>query len=209
MIIHKMQQGTPEWHAVKCGKVSASNISAVLAKGRGNAESKTRKTYLMRLLAERISGLPQDTYMNGAMQWGIDTEPQARAAYEFETLNAVEQVGFVEINEFLGCSPDGLIDADGGVEIKCPNTTTHLQYLLDNTMPAEYVCQVQSTLWMTDRQWWDFVSFDPRIKPDGGKNLCLWSIRVERDEKKIGEIKDGVNKFIDDMLELEQKLKGE
>ena len=204
-IIHTMEQGTPEWHAVKCGKVSASNISCVMAKGRGNAESKTRKSYLMRLLAERISGLPQDTYTNGAMQWGIETEPQARAAYEFETLNAVEQVGFVEVDAYVGCSPDGLIDADGGVEIKCPNTTTHLQYLLDGTMPAEYVCQIQSTLWMTGRQWWDFVSFDPRIP----NSKCLFVVRVERDEAKIKEIAIGVEIFIEELKELEAKFKGE
>ena len=203
MIIHKMEQGSPDWFEVKCGKISASNISDVLAKGQG----KTRHSYMMRILSERMTGIPKETYTNGAMQWGIDTEPQARAVYEFETLNAVEQVGFVEVDEFLGCSPDGLIDADGGIEIKCPNTETHLQYILDNRLPPEYVCQVQANLWMTERQWWDFVSFDPRIKPDG-KNLCLWKIRVERDEKKIKQIAVEVELFIEELKELERKMKG-
>jgi putative phage-type endonuclease len=201
MLIHAMQQMTPEWYQAKCGKISASSIADVLAKGQG----KTRKAYMMRILAERISGLPQETYSNGAMLWGIENEPLARQAYESKTLNIVDQVGFIEVDEFLGCSPDGLIGDDGGVEIKCPYTSTHLQYILDGVLPSEYRCQVQSTLWMTKRQWWDFVSFDPRI-PDKSRLFC---IRVERDEKKIEEIALEVHLFIQDLLKLESQIKGE
>lgn len=199
MIVHEMQQGTPEWFAVKCGKISASNMSAVLAKGQG----KTRGAYMMKVLAERLSGVPQESYTNAAMQWGIDTEPMAREAYEAATLNVVQQVGFIECSEILGCSPDGLIGDDGGVEIKCPNTATHLQYILDGKLPSEYACQIQSTLWMTGRKWWDFVSFDPRIQ---GKSR-LFHIRVERDEAKINEIEIGVELFIQELKELEAKIK--
>lgn len=201
MIVHTMQQGTPEWFAVKCGKISASNMDAVLAKGQG----KTRKAYMMKVLAERLSGVPQESYTNAAMQWGIDTEPMAREAYEATTLNVVQQVGFVECSEMLGCSPDGLIGDDGGVEIKCPNTATHLQYILDGKLPSEYACQIQSTLWMTGRKWWDFVSFDPRILV----KARIFVTRVERDEEKISEIEQGVLLFIENLLELEDMIRGE
>ena len=198
MIIHTMEQGSPEWFAVKCGKVSASNISSVMAKGKGI----TRKNYMMRLLAERLSGIPQETYTNGAMQWGIDTEPLAREAFEADNLEVVEQVGFIEINDYLGCSPDGLIGDDCGVEIKCPNTATHLGYILDNKPVADYRDQIQGTLWMTGRKSWYLVSFDPRVP-----SRPLWQIRIERDEKRIKEIADEVEIFTSEMLELIEKIK--
>ena len=202
MIIHEMPQLSDEWFAVKCGKISASNMSAVLAKGRGNSESKTRKSYMCRLIAERLSGMPQETYTNGSMQWGIETEPQAREAYEMAKLDTVKQVGFIEVNEYLGCSPDGLVGEDGLLEVKCPNTSTHIQYILDGKMPAEYVLQVQTQLWVCERQWCDFVSFDPRVtvRP-------FWCIRVERDEKKIQDISDGVDAFVEEMETLIAKIK--
>lgn len=202
MIIHDVLQRSPEWYAVKCGKIGASSMSDVLAKGRGNSESKTRKGYMVRLLAERLSGMPQETYCNSAMQWGIDTEPQAKEAYEADTLTAIQEVGFIELSDFVGCSPDGLVGDDGLVEIKCPNTTTHIQYLLDNRMPPEYIDQVQTQLWVCNRVWCDFVSFDPRltVRP-------YWTIRVERDEDKIKEIKIGTELFISEMFELEERIK--
>jgi len=201
IIIHTMPQRSDEWSAVKCGKISASNMSDVLAKGQG----KTRRAYMMRLLAERISGIPQENYQNSAMLWGVENEPLAKEAYEASTLNVTEQVGFIEVDAFLGCSPDGLIGDDGGVEIKCPNTSTHLEYILAGKVPPEYICQIQSTLWMTGRVWWDFVSFDPRI-PDKRR---LFVVRAERDEAKIQEIEIGVKLFIEEMLELDSKSKGE
>ena len=201
MKIYKdIEQLTPEWFAVKCGKVSASHMSAVMAKGKG----KTRHSYMMKLLAERLSGITQESYSNGSMQWGIDTEPQAREAYEMANLVKVEQVGFVEINDYLGYSPDGFVGTDGGLEIKCPDSATHLKYILENRMVTDYSRQVQSTLWMSKREWWDFVSFDPRIqlKP-------IWSIRVQRDEAKIKEIAIETELFIDELKELLTKIKGE
>lgn len=204
MKIHDFNQRTPEWYAVKCGKIGASSMSNVLAQGRGNSESKTRKNYMLTLLAERLSGIPQETYTNGAMQWGIDNEDFARNTYELETGNTVTQVGFVEFNEFLGCSPDGLVGEDGLVEIKCPNTSTHLQYILDGVMPSEYINQVQTQLLVTGRSWCDFVSFDPRVPC-----RSFWTIRVNRDAKKINEIEDGVALFVAELLELERKIKNE
>jgi putative phage-type endonuclease len=195
-----MPQRSEEWYAVKCGKISASSLSDVLAKGKGI----TRRNYMLRLVAERLSGIPQKTYCNGAMEWGIATEPIAKAAYEEHTLTAVQEVGFVECDEFLGCSPDGMIGEDGLIEIKCPETPTHLDYILSGGMPSEYAVQVQGQLWITNRQWCDFVSYDPRLPEE----CRLFVRRVERDEKRIDEIKQGVALFIDEMLETEKKVKG-
>lgn len=199
MKIHTMQQGTDEWYAVRCGKITASNIKAVIAKGQG----KTRELYMERRVAERLSGQPEETYNNKAMDTGKELEPQARAAYEDFELTIVEQVGFVELNEFVGCSPDGFVGKKGTIQIKCPFPSTHIHYIAKNKMPSDYVCQVQAELWVCGREWCDFVSFCPSItqKP-------LWKVRVKRDEAKIKEIKEGVDKFIKEMLELEKKIRG-
>lgn len=197
MIIHEMEQQSPEWFAVKCGKVSASHMSDVLAKGSGV----TRKKYMMKLLAERLSGIPQASCTNGSMQWGIDTEPQARTAYEMANLEVVRQVGFIELDGDTGCSPDGLVGGEGLLEIKCPDTSTHLGYILAGKMPTEYVNQVQAQLWVTGRKWCDFVSFDPRVP-----SRPYWSIRVKRDEKKIDEIKEAVDAFVAELKDLEAKI---
>lgn len=194
MIIHNITQGTPEWFALRCGKASASRFKDCLSKG------STRETYLYKLLAEIRTGIPQDSYSNAAMEWGVENEPFARNNYELETGNVVKEVGFVEVNPYLGCSPDGMVGDDGLIEIKCPNSSTHAKYMVKGKMPAEYVAQVQGQLWVTERQWCDFVSFDPR---DTGRPF--WMLRVERDEKKIEEIKQGVEKFIADLKELERK----
>jgi putative phage-type endonuclease len=198
MIIHTCEQRSPEWYAVRCGKVSASSISDVLAKGKGI----TRNKYLRRLVAERITGLTKETYCNGAMEWGIQTEPEARDYYENLNFVNVQQVGFVEVNEYLGCSPDGLIGEDGLIEIKCPDSDTHLTYLEEGRMPPEYVTQVQGQLWITGLKWCDFMSYDPRF-------TCrpAFIIRVERDEYKIQEIAEGVGQFIEEMKELERRIR--
>lgn len=202
MIIHDVLQRSPEWRKIRCGKIGASDMSAVLAKGRGGAESKTRKTLMYRVLAERLSGIPQDTYCNSAIEWGIEHEPYARNLYEVERACDVKQVGFVEWDEFAGCSPDGFVGEDGLIEIKCPNTSTHLSYLLADRMPPEYVIQVQTQLWITERKWVDFVSFDPRIPCK-----AFWAIRVERDMKKIIQIQDAVMAFNEELRELENRIK--
>lgn len=201
MIIHTMPQRSDEWYAVKCGKISASSMSDVLSQGKGI----TRRNYMLRLIAERLSGIPQKTYCNGAMEWGILTEPEARAAYEEETMTAVQTVGFIERDLFTGCSPDGLIGTEGLVEFKCPETPTHLEYILDGGMPSTYAVQVQAQLWICDRQWCDFVSFDPRLPAD----CRLFIKRVKRDEKRIALIQEGVALFINEMVETQKKISGE
>jgi len=195
MIIHNCEQGSEEWFAVKCGKISASHFGDVLNKKTG------RRTYMLKVLAERMSGESMNGYSNKAMEDGIETEPLAREYYE-QLFGEVQQVGFVELNDYVGCSPDGLIGDDGGMEIKCPYPNTHIDYILSNKMPAVYIPQVQGNMWVTGRKWWDFVTFCPKIK-----DRPFWHIRVERDEKYIHVLSLEVERFISEMKELEDKIK--
>ena len=194
MIIHNCEQGSEEWFAVKCGKISASHFGDVLNKKTG------RRTYMLKVLAERMSGESMNGYSNKAMEDGIETEPLAREYYE-QLFGEVQQVGFVELNDYVGCSPDGLIGDDGGMEIKCPYPNTHIDYILSNKMPAVYIPQVQGNMWVTGRKWWDFVTFCPKIK-----DRPFWYIKVERDEKYIVNLAGEVDRFIADMQELESKI---
>ena len=200
MIIHTMQQGSDEWFDVKCGKISASHIKDIMAKGTG----KTRKKYMMKLLYERKYGIYQHSYSNGDMQWGIEHEEEAREAYEMEKLVVTEQVGFVEIDDYLGYSPDAFVGDDGGLELKCPLSTTHLQYILEpQSLVKDYSWQLQGTLWMSGRERWDICSFDPRTY-----DVPLLIVSVERDEEKIKQIAVEVELFKDKLKELESKVKG-
>lgn len=201
MIIRDMEQGTPEWLAVRAGRVTASNFGKVLAKGQG----KTRRDYLLQLLAERLTGAPQPTYQNDAMAWGTEQEPRARATYELLTGRDVEQVAMVVKDDDVACSPDGLIGLDGGLEIKCPNTTTHLETLLSKAMPKVYVPQVQGCMWVTGREFWDFVSFDPRL-PESAQ---LVVIPVERDPEYIRRLEDEVCAFVDELRALESRFQND
>ena len=197
-IIHTMPQLSDEWFAVKLGKVSASHIDAVLAKGR------TRELYMEWLVGERLSGIRHESYSNKNMEDGIETEPLAREAYELDTLTEVKQVGFVELNEWVGCSPDGLVGDDGLIEIKSVIPSTQVHRISKNKLPSEYVLQVQSQLLITGRKYCDFVSYCPALK-----QKPYWKIRVERDEAKIKEIEVGVEIFIDEMKTLIKQITGE
>lgn len=199
-VIKDLVQGSEEWLQFKCGKVSASNFSKVLAKGK----DKTRKSYLYQLAAEIITGEPAKSFTNNAMEWGNECEPQARAMYELHSGNDVKEVGFVVHNDNVGVSPDGLIDHDGLVEIKCPNTATQIERYLSGSFPATYKPQVQGQLWVCERDWCDFVSFDPRI--DGQSSY--FCIRVQRDDEYIKTLEAEVNKFVKELIETVKKLRG-
>ena len=193
MKIHMMEQGSEEWLKIRCGKVTASHFSDVMSKGQG------RKTYMLKLAAERATGVVQPSFKNEAMQWGNDQEPFARACYESSEHSVVDQVGFVEVNDYVGVSPDGLVDDEGCIEIKCPNTATHIGYIESGKLPAKYKAQVQGQLWATNRDWCDFVSYDPRNGDNG-----YFCVRVERDSKYIGELVAALDKFV---LELKEIVK--
>jgi putative phage-type endonuclease len=193
-------QGSPEWFAVRLGKVTASRVADVIAKTK-SGPSASRTNYMAELIAERLTGETAERFTNAAMQWGTEKEPDARAAYEFRTDATVTQVGFVihPTIDASGASPDGLVGADGLVEIKCPSIATHLETLLEQNIPAKYVTQMQWQMACTGRAWCDFVSFDPRLP----ESMRLFMRRVPRDDKRISELETEVAAFL---LEMAVKL---
>ena len=194
-----LEQRSAEWFKIRCGKVTASRVSDVIAKTKSGWGA-SRANYMAQLIAERLTGEVADSYSNSAMQWGTDHEDEARMAYEFYENAKVQEIGFVQHNDLeSGASPDGLVEDDGLTEIKCPNTATHIQTLLDQKIPRKYETQMLWQLECTDRKWCDFVSFDPRMPED----LKLFVKRFERDDKRLDEIRTMVADFIG---ELEDKL---
>ena len=199
----KVEQGSDEWKRLRLGHVTASNVSDVMAKGKAG-EAITRYKYKVRLVAERMTGNAPESFSNSAMEWGIEMEPIARMQYEAKADAFVDKTGFWHhpTIQWVGVSPDGLVGDDGLVEIKCPNTTTHLDYLFANKVPAEYYKQVQCQLWVTGRKWCDFVSFDPRLPI---RNQLL-VIRAERDEALIADMEVEVKQFLSEVEDLIIKL---
>lgn len=189
-------QGSPEWRNIRLGKVTASRIPDLTAKTK-TGWGASRANYMAELIVERLTGVPADGFTSAAMQWGTEKEPEARAAYEFHSLCEVDQIGFVHHPEISdsGASPDGLIGLDGLVEIKCPNSATHIETLLGKSVPGKYISQIQWQLRCTDRQWCDFVSFDPRMP----ESMRLFVQRVGRDDKAIASIEKDVREFLDEM----------
>ena len=188
-----IEQGSPEWFAMRAGKVTASKVSDVMSA----ITTAGYKNYLADLVVERLTGNKTESFTNAAMQWGVDQEPIARAEYEVKTGNFVDQIAFVDhptIANF-GCSPDGLVGDDGLIEIKCPNTATHIDYVMQDKVPTKYIPQIQCQLAVTGRKWCDFVSFDPRL-PDG---LQILIVRLERDDKYIEKLETRVVKFLDEV----------
>ncbi len=201
MIIHECQQGSPEWYAVRLGKCTASCFSDATSSGRGKSPSITRKNYMIKLIAERMTGLPQESFSNKAMEWGSDTEQEAREYYEALNGVSVRQVGFIERNEDVGGSPDGLVGEPGMLEIKCPYSSTHLRWILAGKMPADHFKQVQGNLWVAEREWCDFISYDSRVH-----QRPYFCRRVYRDEDCIKELNIGITMFVTDMQEMMDKL---
>jgi len=198
-----IEQGTIEWHLQRLGKVTASRVADVLSKGK-SGESASRKNYRTELVVQRLTGVPGDSFTSAAMEWGTTTEPLARVAYEAEMGVFVNQVAFIEhptIANF-GCSPDGII-GDGLIEIKCPNSSTHIEYLTDDKPPSKYIPQMQCQMAVTGSKWCDFVSFDPRLPND----LQLFVVRLERDEEYIEAMETEVKKFLSEVEEMFTKLK--
>ncbi len=189
-------QGTPEWFAARLGKVTASRVADVIARTK-TGYSTSRANYLAQLVAERLTGTVEDSYSNAAMRWGTETEPQARAAYEFFRDADVAEVGFVPHPTIAdaGASPDGLIGEEGLVEIKCPNTATHIDTLLGQKVPAKYVTQMQWQMACTGRSWCDFASFDPRMPAE----MQLFVERVKRDDAVIADLETEVCAFLDEL----------
>lgn len=192
MIVHDVLQGSDEWLLAKCGKAGASEFSSILAKGQG----KTRASYLRRVIAERLTGKPVESYRNAHMDRGIEQEPLARLAYEARTDNLVETAGFLQHDTLLvGCSPDGLIGKDGGAEIKSVIPTVQVDTILGGGYPPEHKAQVQGNLWITGRGWWDFCSYSQ----DMPTHLRVYIFRVAREEDYIKMLENEVRGFLADV----------
>ena len=186
-------QGSAEWLSARAGCLTASAIADMLAKTK-TGEAASRANLRARLVAERLTGIPQDGFSNAVMQWGNEQEPFARAAYEIHSGNLVDQTGLVMHPSipYAGASPDGLIDDCGLVEIKCPNTATHIKYLLSGDAPKEYQPQMLWQMECTERKWCDFVSFDPRMP----SHLQLFVVRFDRDEGRLNDVRAEAVKFL-------------
>lgn len=197
------EQGTLEWFNERLGKVTASRVADVIAKTKTGWGS-SRANYAAQLVAERLTGKVTDSYRNAAMDWGIMTEPDARVAYEFLTDATVERVGFVPHPTIAmsGASPDGLIGNDGLVEIKCPNTATHIETLLGQSVPGKYNTQMQWQMACTGRKWCDFVSFDPRMP----ESMRLFVKRIERDTTAVRDLETSVSEFLAEIDETVSRL---
>ena len=176
MRIIECEQGSPEWLQARLGVPSASSYAKLITTtGRSSAQA---DAYINQLVAERLTGEPTFFQVTDPMQRGMDLEPLARNAYEMETGNLGIQVGFLRHDTLqAGASPDGLIGENGGLEIKCPSGHTHVEYLRDSVLPTKYFQQVQGCLWISGRDWWDFMSYHPRMEP--------LIVRVFRDEQFI------------------------
>jgi len=198
--VHMMEQRSDEWFAHRLGRVTASRVADVMAQTK-SGPSAARKNYMADLIAERLTGERRGSFSNAAMQWGAETEPQARAAYQFMHDAEIVEVGFIDHPEIdmAGCSPDGLVGEDGMIEIKCPNTATHLDTLLTGNIDGKYFKQMQFQMSCAGRVWCDFVSFDPRLPAE----MQLWVYRVALDAEVVAEIEDKVQAFL---AELDARL---
>ena len=192
----ELEQGTEAWLQARCGKVTASKIADLMAKTKSGPAA-SRANYMAQLICERLTGTVEPTYTNAAMQHGTDTEPEARKAYELYANVFVEQVGMIPHPKIAmsGASPDGLVDDDGLVEIKCPNTATHLETLLGAPIERKYILQMQWQMACTGRKWCDFASFDPRLP----ESMRLFVRRIQRDELLLVEVEKEVREFISEL----------
>lgn len=202
-IIKDIEQGSEEWLDARMGKLTASKFKDVIAKGRGNAPSKTRQTYMYQLAAEILTGEREEAFTNKYMEWGNEWEGSARAAYQLKHGVKVEEVAFIIHDEHTGVSPDGLVGEAGLIEIKCPKTTTQIDWYIKGKVPPEHYAQIQGQIWVSGREWCDFVSFDPRVDGAAG----YFEVRVPRDDTYIEGLKSECEKFITELNQLLEKLR--
>jgi putative phage-type endonuclease len=188
-----MEQRSPEWFAARLGKVTASRVADVVARTKSGWGA-SRGNYLAELIAERLTGSAAERFTNAAMQWGTDCEPAARNAYAATSGMEVVEVGMIvhPTISMAAASPDGLVGDLGLVEVKCPNTLTHIDTLIGGTVPGKYVTQMQWQMACTEREWCDFVSFDPRLPAE----MQLFVRRVERDDALIASLEADVRDFL-------------
>lgn len=197
-------QGSAEWLKARAGHCTASKFKDVLAKIKAG-EAASRRNYRVQLVTERMIGAPiSNGFKSAAMEWGTQTEPLARLAYESKTGEPVVESPFLlhPSLDWTGASPDGLVGTDGLVEIKCPEPQTHMETILDGVCPTDHTPQIQGQLWVTGRKWADFVSFDPRFP----KHLQILIVRVQRDDAYIAELEKQVRLFLREVDQLHDRL---
>ena len=201
-----MEQGSEAWLLARAGKVTASRVADLMARTK-TGYGASRANYLAELVAERLTGQPAARFLNDAMRWGTDQESNARAAYAFAYGVEIEETGLVMHPRIadLGASPDGLVGKDGLIEIKCPNTATHIDTLLSKAVPQKYVLQMQTQMACTGRGWCDFISYDPRMPAE----MQMWVQRVPRDDVLIGEIEAETVKFLGELAGTIKALRGQ
>ena len=197
MIILNDEQGSPEWLASRLGRPSASMFGKLIT-GSGKPSS-SAESYINEMIAERLTGRSKPFFTNEHMERGTALEPEAREAYEFITDFEVVETGFIlDDSEEFGCSPDGLVSTDGGLEIKCPSDSVHVSYLRAGKVPAKYYQQVQGCMWITGRDWWDFISYHPEMP-----HLL---VRAKRNEKFIEAMAEQVEKAVKTIVEETERL---
>jgi len=191
-ILYDLPQGSPEWFSARCGRATASNFSAVMAKGQG----KTRQNYLLRVAAETLTGKPMDTYSNGHMERGKEQESDARNEYERIRDVMVQEVGLILHDDILvAASPDFLLGEDGGGEIKSVIPTVQLETIRAGGYPSEHKAQIQGNLWTAERNWWDFISWSPDLPAP----MNIYIHRVFRDEEYIANLEKETILFLSDV----------
>lgn len=198
LIFHyDIEQGSDEWYTIKLGKVSGSSVKRIMGDKGGH------RSYMAELIAQRLTGKRKEIPTMPAMQRGIDLEPQGSAQYAIRENQTITSVGFVELNKDIGCSPDGLIDDDGVLEVKCPEMHTHIAWLIDDKIPCEHVYQCFHNIWTADRDWCDFVSYCPELSPNWNyfvKRVYKDEILgVGRGEKSMAKLKDRVLPFVENL----------
>ena len=205
-VFNDVEQGSPEWFSLRCGCITASEFKTVMAKGRGNAPSKTRRTYMLKLAGEIITGEVQEGYTNAHMERGKIMEDEARSLYELVTEAEVKQVGFIKDEHGFGYSPDGLIDGVGGgmenglLEIKTKLPHLQIALLLADEVPSEHMHQLQGGLWVSGRYWIDFVSYWP--------GLPLFIKRVYRDKEFFKKLEKALEDFRTELNGIVKKIEG-
>lgn len=195
-----VEQGSPEWFAQRLGRITASNFGALMTLPRSKKDreagliSETARTYLVKKVSEVLTGMSKE-FTTQSMEWGSETEDEARKIYELENMVEVKQIGFaiLESNPIVGGSPDGLVGDDGIIEIKCPDSNTFTGYLLGDSIVKGYMAQIQGNLWILDRLWCDFIVYDPRVIKE---DLRIHIMRVNRDDEYISKIAQAVDRAL-------------
>lgn len=192
---YDIEQRSEAWFEAKKGKMSASNAETILANGKG------LETYIYNLMAEYYSKGEKVHYTNADIERGILLEPEAKIEFEFYTGLEVREVGYVELNDYILVSPDGLIGDDGLIEIKCPNDSVYFKLLLSDNIKPEYIAQMQMQLYVTDRQYCYFVSYNPNFEKS------LYIKKITRDEEMIEKLKKGLDKGTELIKEIKKNFR--